>query len=111
MNTIIVGGVAAGVVIDVPREVSLVELSSRDGYIKPLERPREITAADIIMAHDIYEIHPVQLSNSPEADDPEFVMAIGVVKGKLLTWAVQQLITAYCDKLTAAIKEKHQNGT
>lgn len=107
MNCVFIGGVAAGAVLDIRPDAAEIELKSRDVFIKPLDSVRDIQESDKEFEHDKYDIHPIQMVDFDGPTDPEgkaFTFSIGVRKGQTLSWAVQELITAYCDKIEAAIK-------
>ena len=107
MNTIFVGGVAAGVVLDIAPDALRIELKSRDIFIKPLESVRPIRESDKVMERDLYDIHPIEIHNlqrGPEVGPPApMLFGIGVVEHQQLSWGLQELITAYCEKIEAEL--------
>ena len=90
MNTIIVGGCAAGDVVDLQANATYVQLSKK---LRPkvLAGPQAPVEFDEIS--DIYEIFVIQI-NVDDSNKPAG-FGIGVVNGKTLVWGMQQLMLAY----------------
>lgn len=109
MNTVFVGGAAAGAVLDIDPDARGVELSSRDVFIKPLDAVRDIQESDKVYTKDQYDIHPMTIQNLqrlPEKEPPAALLfGVGVVRPQPLSWALQELITAYCSKVEAELLE------
>lgn len=99
MDCVIVGGCAAGLVLPKVRmDAQWIELSRPD-YIKPLENSLQ-TTPEVVNESDHYEIHPIQLHNSP---GNRAIFAIAVVEGRSLTWAFGQLVKGYSNDLLARL--------
>ena len=90
MNVVIVGGVAAGDVVDMRDDASLVRLTVKL-RVKVLASPNAAPEFDEL--GDIYEIHVIQVINTGEKKPERF--GIGVVNGQTLVWGMQQLMLAY----------------
>ena len=99
IDVIVVGGVAGGQVLTGVRADAQFFALRRPEHIKPLESSGQINP-ELAYDEQTYELYVMELHNSDDPHKPG-VIGIAVVEGQQLTWAMTQLIIAYCEKITA----------
>lgn len=101
IHCLLVGGLNAAKRLDVKSDAQFIELKTLS-HLRPIVKMEE--EPEPVYIKEIYEIHPFSLTDSQTPDKPALI-AIGVPADKKLTWAMGELIRAYCEQHNLREKE------